>query len=75
MKKTQGSDVKRFLKAALAEKGLTLTDCAICIGINAGTLSKKINGKSEWTLSNIKQIAALIGEDRALSIFFTREVS
>ena len=66
---------KRLLKAAFAEKGLTLADCADHMGIDTSTLSKKMNGKSEWTLSNIHAVAKLIGEERALSIFFGSQVS
>ena len=59
-------------KLAIAGKGLTLKDVAAVIGTTESTLSKKINGDSDFYLSEIRAICRTFGLDQ--SIFFDANV-
>jgi transcriptional regulator with XRE-family HTH domain len=63
------------LKAALAMKGKTLANLAAYLGINKSTLSKKINGRSEWTLPEIQKTGDVVGKEKIKEIFFDEKVS
>lgn len=58
------------LNIALAQEGKTKADMAAYLGINRSTLSKKINGKTKFTLPELQKMAVLFGKDRMYSIFF-----
>lgn len=59
------------LKSYLALKGMVIKDLAEAIGMPISTLSNKINGKSEFTASEIAQIqtALDIPNEEVLDIF------
>lgn len=59
------------LKSYLALKGMVIKDLAEAIGMPISTLSNKINGKSEFTASEIAQIqtALDIPGEEVLEIF------
>lgn len=59
------------LKSYLALKGMVIKDLAEAIGMPISTLSNKINGKSEFTASEIAQIqtALDIPDEEVLEIF------
>ena len=61
---------KNLLKSELVYKGLTFQCLANKLGVAKSTISKKVNGLTEWTLSEIQQIGKLIGNDKVLEIFF-----
>ena len=60
-----------LLKAELLIKGISNDELAKILGINKATLSKRINGKSEWTLSELKQVGNLIGLEKLEKIFLS----
>jgi transcriptional regulator with XRE-family HTH domain len=60
-------------KLAIAGKGLTLRDVAAAIDVTESTLSQKINGASDFYLSEIRKICDTFGFDK--SIFFAESVA
>ena len=60
---------KNLLKSELVLKGLTYESVAKNLNITKSTLSKKINGVSEWNLTEIQTIGKIIGEDKRLRNF------
>ncbi len=66
---------RNLLKSELVLKGLTYEVLSKKLNITKSTLSKKINGVSEWTLSEIQAIREIIGEDKVVAIFFATKVS
>lgn len=66
---------KKLLKAELILHGYTFKKLAELLKISSGTISKKVNSVSEWTLSEIQSISLLIGPEKVLSIFFANNVS
>lgn len=58
-------------RSYLALRGMTIKDLAEAIGMSISTLSNKINGKSEFTASEIAQIqtALNIPDEEVLEIF------
>lgn len=64
------------LKSYLALKGMVIKDLAETIGMPISTLSNKINGKSEFTASEIAQIqTALDIPDGEVLEIFIKEVN
>lgn len=60
-------------KLAMAGKGLTLRDVAAAIEVTEATLSQKINGSSDFYLSEMRKICDTFGFDT--SIFFADSVA
>ncbi len=60
-----------LLKAELLIKGISTDELAKILGINKSTLSKRINGKSEWTLSELKKVGEILGAEKLNQIFLT----
>lgn len=60
-------------KLAIAGKGLTLKDVAEVIGVTDTTLSQKINGGSDFYLSEIRAICDAFGFEK--TIFFADAVA
>lgn len=63
-------NINKF-RSYLALRGMTIKDLAECIDMSISTLSNKINGKSEFTASEIAQIkvALNIPDEEILDIF------
>lgn len=61
---------KTLFKSELVLKQITATQLAKILNVNKSTVSKKINGKSEFTHSEIQTIGKLIGNDKLMQIFF-----
>lgn len=57
------------LKAELVLKGVSNTELAKKLKMNNSTLSKKMNGKSEWNLGEIQEIGKIIGSEKLSEIF------
>ena len=57
---------KNLLKSELVYQGLTFQNLADKLGIAKSTISKKVNGITEWTLSEMQEIGKLIGNDKLL---------
>lgn len=66
---------KNLLKSEIVLKGLNLDSLAKRLETSKATLSKKVNGKSEWKLSEIQEIGKIVGEDKIVAIFFATKVS
>ena len=49
------------LKLALAGKGKTYQDVSDVIGVNVGTVSQKMNGYSDFTISEFQAMAKAFG--------------
>jgi len=56
---------KQFLKikARLVEKGLKQSDLAKCLGISVQSLNRKLNGVSDFRLSELEEIAKALDID------------
>lgn len=59
-----------LFKAAIAKKGLTQARLAQQIGISANTLSKKINGKSDFVIWEVVAITNALELKNPQEIFF-----
>lgn len=66
---------KALLEYEIKRRGLTTAQVAEYIGINRSTFSKKCNGHSEFTQSEIKNIIQYLEIDDPVPIFFAEEVS
>ena len=66
---------KRSLQAEIVKRGFTASSLSKAIGISKSAFSKKINGKSEFTLGEIQRIVEVLGLDSPIPIFFAPKVS
>ena len=66
---------KNKFMAALALKGKTLQDVAIFLNKNASTISKKVNGHSEFTRKEIQLLCVFLDLESPVDIFFSEEVA
>lgn len=64
-----------LLQAEMQRRGFNATQLAKAIGISKSAFSKKINGKSEFTLSEIQGIVEVLGLESPVPIFFAKRVS
>lgn len=60
----------RKLKARLVELGKTMKQLADYLGMNITTLSRKVNGQSEFTRSEIEKTCEFLELETPLEIFF-----
>ena len=51
------------LKGLMAEKGLKQIDLAVELNIDLGTVNRKMNGKNDFNLAEIKQLARFLNVD------------
>ena len=63
-------NINKF-RSYLALRGMTIKDLAERIGMSISTLSNKINGRNEFTASEIAQIQAVLNipDEEVLDIF------
>lgn len=66
---------KQALQAAIVSRGLTAEKLSKAIGISKSAFSKKINGKSEFTLGEIQRIVEVLALESPIPIFFAQKVS
>jgi plasmid maintenance system antidote protein VapI len=61
------------LKGKLVEKGKTYNDCAEAIKVSKTTFSKKINGQTDFTTIEVKNLIEFLGLESkdAIDIFLT----
>lgn len=68
---------KNVLRGEMAKYGLTVADMAKELGVSHATMSNKLNGKTDFTLTEAKQIVRFFnskGENHTLeSMFFAPE--
>ncbi|RXI55261.1 transcriptional regulator [Clostridium tetani] len=62
----------RELLGELVKKGLTKKDLAKKIGVSEKTIFNKLNGKSDFTLSEIKKIRDLVCPGASLEKLFEK---
>lgn len=66
----------RALKAAIIRNGMTQEQLAEMIGLAPNSISRKINGKNEFTLGEAQKIkeALSLSSEEVSSIFFAKRV-
>ena len=64
-----------LLEMEIKRRGYTMEKLSREIGISKSAFSKKINGKSEFTLGDIQQIVDVLGIESPVPIFFAGKVS
>lgn len=64
------------LKVKLMRSNMSVEDLAQRMGINKVTLYRKIKGKSQFDLNEIKEVAAILNltQNEIFSIFFTSQL-
>lgn len=50
------ADQKKKLKSFMVMACATNQDCANALGIHLATFSNKLNGKTDWTLDEVKKL-------------------
>lgn len=67
---------KTSLKAAIMKRGLTQEKLAYMVNMSENSLSKKINGKVQFTLAEIHRMIHCLelSNEEILSIFFAYDV-
>ena len=63
---------KSLLRAEMILNKITATQLANKLNISKSTLSKKMNGKSDFALCEIQAISDLLGFEETAKIFFTK---
>lgn len=66
---------RNLLEYEMKERGYTAEKLSREIGISKSAFSKKINGKSEFTLSEIQGIVSVLKLESPMPIFFAEKVS
>lgn len=61
---------KHRLAFELHSRGKTASDLAQFLGISACSLSRKCNGKSEFTVNEVKQTMLFLDMDDPIPIFY-----
>jgi len=61
---------KNLLKAELLMNEYSNSKLAKKLNISPATLSKKINGISQWKLAEIQKITNIVGNEKSNLIFF-----
>jgi len=64
-----------LLEMEIKRRGFTMERLSQAIGISKSAFSKKINGKSEFTLGEIQRIVDVLGLESPIPIFFAGKVS
>ena len=66
---------KLEFRATLVRNGKTFADVAKWLGINESTLSRKVNGQTEFTRKEIQSICEFLGEENPMKIFFANDIA
>ena len=61
---------KALLEYAMSEKGKGISDMCQMLGISRSAFYRKCNGKSEFTMSEIKKIVDFLELESPVDIFF-----
>ena len=61
---------KALLEYKMSEKGKSIEDMCRILNISRSAFYRKCNGKSEFTLREIKEIVAILNLDSPVEIFF-----
>lgn len=67
---------KKLFREEIAARGLTIKELSSAIGVNAATMYRKMNEKTEFTRKEIQEIcdALDIGAQKMQSIFFSENL-
>lgn len=63
---------KALLEYEMSEKGKSISDMCEMLGISRSAFYRKCNGKSEFTMSEIKKIVNFLELDSPVEIFFAK---
>lgn len=63
---------KALLEYAMSERGKSISDMCDMLGISRSAFYRKCNGKSEFTMSEIKKIVDFLELDSPVEIFFAK---
>ena len=66
---------KALLEYKMRVKGKNILDMCEMLGISRSAFYRKCNGKSEFTIGEIKKIVEFLSLDSPMEIFFVEEVS
>ena len=64
----------RLLKAKMVEKGFTQGDIAERIGLSPTSVNRKINGKMDFTATEIYRLCDLLSINDKNAVFFANDV-
>ena len=62
-----------LLRAALAQQGMTQGKLAELVGISPNSLSRKRNGKRQFTLGEVEAISRVLELQNPAAVFFCRK--
>lgn len=62
-----------LLRAALAQQGMTQGKLAELVGISPNSLSRKLNGKRQFTLGEMEAISRVLELQNPAAVFFDRK--
>ena len=62
-----------LLRAALAQQGMTQGKLAEMVGISPNSLSRKLNGKRQFTLGEVEAISHVLELQNPAAVFFDRK--
>ncbi len=62
---------QNLFKSELILHNLSIADLAKLLNKTKSSVSKKVNGKSDWKLYELQIIAKAVGTDKVISIFFS----
>lgn len=67
---------KKLLKVAMVMSGMTQSDLAKAMGMSTASMNYRINGKREFSISEIQLLCELLhlSDEQKLQIFFTTDV-
>ena len=63
---------KALLEYAMSGKGKSISNMCEMLGISRSAFYRKCNGKSEFTMSEIKKIVDFLELDSPVEIFFAK---
>lgn len=66
---------KNLFRAAVVAKGKTMSDVANEIHVSNATMSKKVNGHSEFTRKEIQEICNFLEIENPMPIFFAPQLT
>jgi len=66
---------KQLLLKKMEEKGISISEMYIRLGMSRSAFYRKCNGQSEFTLEEMKKILSILGEEDPREIFFAEKVS
>jgi hypothetical protein len=66
---------KALLEYKMKERGVSIADMCVILGISRSAFYRKCTGKSEFTQSEISKTVKYLNLDSPVEIFFANEVS